>query len=373
MSKNQLRIGRVMGVPLRIDASWLLIFVWVTWSLAAGYFPQNHPDWSQGLIWALAVITSLMFFGSVLLHELGHALLARLHGVPVKDITLFIFGGVAEISDEPSTPGQELTMAIIGPLVSLALSGVFAALHLATRGTSAPLAAMGLFLGVVNLSLGLFNLIPGFPLDGGRVLRSILWHLRNDLVWATRWASRIGRGVAYMFIAYGIVRAFAGDWLGGLWIAFIGFFLENAARTAYSQLTLRNLLDGHVVSEAMNRQCQILPPQLTLDLFVEQYLLSGGRRCYVVGDRDQTLGLLTVHNIRSVPRLERPFVHVRDVLTPIDDLVVVAPDTPMWDALKKMTAGGVNQLPVMDDGTLEGMITREDLVTFIQTRSELDL
>ncbi|HHX64777.1 MAG TPA: CBS domain-containing protein [Chloroflexi bacterium] len=373
MSKNQIRIGRVMGIPLRLDISWLLIFIWVTWSLAAGYFPQRYPEWAGGLRWSLAVLTSLMFFGSVLLHELGHALLARKHGVPVKDITLFIFGGVAEIADEPGTPIQELTMAVAGPFVSLSLSGLFAAIHLATRSWSAPIAALGLFLGGVNLSLGIFNLIPGFPLDGGRVLRSILWHIRQDLVWATRWASHVGQGVAYLFIAYGIIRTVAGNWLGGLWIAFIGFFLENAARTAYAQLTLRNLMDGHVVAEAMNRQCQIIPPQLTLDLFVEHYLLNGGRRCYVVGDRDEIMGLLTVHNIRSVPRLERPFIQARDVLTPMDKLISVSVDTPLWEALREMTAGGVNQLPVMEDGKLQGMLTREDLITFIKTRAELDV
>ena len=371
MFGNRLRLGKVLGVPLRIDLSWLLVFMWVTWSLAGSYFPENYPSWSSALTWGLGLLTSVLFFASVLLHELGHALMARAQGVPVKDITLFIFGGAAEIAEEPRTPKKELLMAISGPVVSLALSGAFAILHVFTRDASEPLAALGLFLGGINLSLALFNLIPGFPLDGGRVLRAILWHLRHDLVWATRWASRAGQVVAYLLILLGIMRAFSGDWVDGMWVAFIGLFLDSSARGAYYQLTLRNLLEGYVVADIMSRECQFLPPQLTLDVLVDQYLLTNARRCYAVGSRDRILGLLTVHNVRQVPKGDWPSTHVSEVFTPLDRLRKVAPETPLSEALGGMTSEGVNQLPVVVDGTMVGMVTREDVLTFIRNRSAL--
>lgn len=371
MFKTQLRLGKIFGFPVRIDVSWLIIFVWVTWSLAGGYFPRNHPNWSAETTWLLAVLASLLFFGSVLLHELGHALVARGQGTPVKDITLFMFGGVAEITEEPSTPERELRMALVGPLVSLVLSALFAGIHLLTRHHNDAIATVSFFLGGINLSLGLFNLIPGYPLDGGRVLRAILWRMRRDLTWATRWASRVGQAVAYVFIIGGIVRAFSGEWVDGLWIAFIGLFLDGTARSAYAQLTLRKLLEGHSVREVMSGECHMLPPQLTLDVLIEQHLLSGASRCYTVGDSHGVRGLLTIHNVREVPKVEWPFTHVADVLTPLEQLRIVGPDTPLWDALRQMTAEGVNQLPVLSDGELLGMITRENLITFIRHRSEL--
>ena len=371
MTRSRLGLGKVCGIPVRIDASWLVIFVWVAWSLAASYFPGMYPSWSTELTWLMALVTGLLFFASVLLHELGHALIARSQGIPVKDITLFLFGGVSNIADEPGTPREELLMAAAGPLVSLVLSALLGALRLLLRNGSQPLAALTLFLAGANLSLALFNLIPGFPLDGGRVLRAVLWGARQDLAWATRWASRVGQAVAYIFILSGMVRAFLGDWVSGVWIAFVGLFLENAARSAQLQLTLRSLLDGHAVGEVMNRDCQTLPPQLTLDLLVGQYLLRGAGRCFTVGTRDNVLGLLTIHNVRGVPRQQWPTTHVSDVFTPLAELRVVAPETPLWNALSEMTAEGVNQLPVLEDGKLVGMISRDSLLSFIRSRSEL--
>ena len=373
MLKSHIRLGKLFGIPVNIDVSWLLIFIWVTWSLAGSYFPQRHLSWSTALTWGVAVVTSLLFFASVLLHELGHALVARSQGTPVSEITLFIFGGVAQIADEPESPGKEFRMALVGPLISLVLSAFFGLLYLATRRADGPVSAVGSFLAGVNLSLGLFNLIPGFPLDGGRVLRAVLWAARHDLTQATRWASWVGQAVAYLFILSGIVSIFRGDWLGGVWIAFIGFFLDNAARSAYHQLTLRRLLDGHIVGEIMSQECVLLPPQLTLDVFVEQYLLPRGQRCFSVGNRERVLGLLTVHNVSMVPRERWTTTHVADVLTPLDRLRVVAPSTSLWDALQQMTKDGVNQLPVLKDGELQGMLTREGLLTFIRNRSQLGI
>ena len=371
MFKSQLRLGKLLGFPIAIDMSWLLIFVLVTSSLALSYFPQRYPDWSRALNVVMGVLTSVLFFVSVLLHELGHSLVARSFGTPVSKITLFIFGGVSEITEEPKTPKEELIMAVVGPLVSLALSAVFAILYLATRGVSKPLSALGLFLGGINLSLGLFNLIPGFPLDGGRVLRAILWGAGRDLTKATRWASWVGQGVAYIFIIIGIVRVFAGDWFNGIWIAFIGFFMDNAARSSYLQLTLRNLLEGHVVSEVMEHDCLLLPPTLTLDVAVDQYLLTSGKRCFTIGTPSGVQGLFTIHKLRDIPKDQWPTRHISDVSTPLSEMRTVSPSTPLWKALQEMTADGVNQLPVLVEGSLTGMLTRENLLTYIRNRSQL--
>lgn len=359
-----------MGIPLYIDVSWLLIFVWVTWSLAGGYFPERYPSWSSTTTWGIGALTSLLFFGSVLLHELGHSLVARLQGMPVESITLFIFGGAAQISDEPDTPLDEFVMAIAGPLVSLLLSGFFALVYLLWGDKELPVAALSLFLGGINLSLGLFNLIPGFPLDGGRVLRAVLWHLRGDIRWATKWASRVGQVVAYALIVVGILRAFSGYWVNGLWIAMIGFFLDNASRTAYARLSVRDLLRGHAVGQVMSRDCHTVSPQLSLDMLVEHHLMGDARRCFVVTRGERPLGMLTLHNIRQVPRVDWPFTHVEDVLLPLEQLRTVDPLTPLWKALEEMTSEGVNQLPVLDDGELRGMITREDVITFIHDRAK---
>ncbi|MFO7916693.1 MAG: site-2 protease family protein [Anaerolineae bacterium] len=369
MFKTRLRLGKVLGIPLHIDVSWLLIFVWVTWSLAGGYFPERYPSWSRTMVWGVGALTSLLFFGSVLLHELGHSLVARAQGVPVESITLFIFGGAAQISDEPATPFDEFVMAIAGPLVSLILSGLFALVYLLWRNKEAPVAALSLFLGGINLSLGVFNLIPGFPLDGGRVLRALLWRLRQDIRWATKWASRAGQMVAYAFVVVGILRAFSGYWVNGLWIAMIGFFLDNASRTAYARLSARDLLRGYPVEQVMSRDCHTVSPQLSLDMLVEHHLMGNAGRCFVVTRGERALGMLTLHNIRKVPRVDWPFTQVEDVLMPLEQLRTVDPVTPLWKALEEMTAEGVNQLPVLDDGKLKGMITREDVITFIHDRA----
>lgn len=372
MFKSQIRVGKVLGFPIAVDISWLLIFVLVTASLAFSYFPQRYPNWSTALSLVMGILTSLLFFTSVLLHELGHSLVARSYGTPVSKITLFIFGGVSEITEEPKTPKEEFTMAIVGPLVSLGLGVLFGLLYFATRGVSEPVAALGLFLGGINISLGVFNLIPGFPLDGGRVLRSILWGARKDLVKATRWASWVGQGVAYVFILIGIVRVFSGDWFNGLWIAFIGFFLDNAARSSYLQLSLRNMLEGHVVSEVMSRDCFMLPPNLTLDVAVDQYLLTSGLRCFTVGTPERGVeALFTIHKLRDIPRDQWSTRRLSDVSTPLAEMRTVEPTTPLWKALQEMTGDGVNQLPVLVEGQLTGMLTRENLLTFIRNRSQI--
>jgi Zn-dependent protease/predicted transcriptional regulator len=373
MFKNAMRIASIGGISINIHVSWILIFVLVTWSLAAGYFPQNYPDWSTTLSWTVGLVTSILFFVSVLLHELAHSFVARARGLPVHDITLFIFGGVSQLEEEPQTAGTEFVMALVGPLTSIALGVAFGALWLAARPVSEPLSALGFYLAGINILLAVFNLIPGFPLDGGRVLRSILWQASGNLQRSTRWASLVGQGVAYLFILAGIWQIFTGDWVGGLWIAFIGWFLDNAASSSYRQLTVRNLLAGHKVKEVMSRECLEVNPDTTLDELINGHMLPRGTRCFPVVEGGLVKGLVTLHNIKGVSQDRWSSTSVSQVMTPFDGLKRVGPDEELWAAMRNMTEEGVNQLPVMDDGQLLGMLGRDNIVSFIKIKGELGI
>ncbi len=371
MLKNSIRIARIGGISINLHVSWILIFVLVTWTLAGSYFPRNYPIWGLTLYWIVGLATSVLFFASVLAHELAHSFVARARGLPVHDITLFIFGGVAQLEEEPQTPGTEFVMALVGPLTSIVLGVCFGALSVAASGVNEQLAALSSYLALINVWLGLFNLIPGFPLDGGRVLRSILWQASGNLQRSTRWASLVGQAVAYLFILAGIWLIFTGDWVGGLWIAFIGWFLDNAASSSYRQLTVRTLLAGHKVREVMSRDCQEVNPDLSLDRLVTEHMLPRGARCFPVVEGGLVRGLLTLHNIKGVSQDRWPTTTVGQVMTPLDGLKRIGPDEELWTAMQNMTAKGVNQLPVMEDGQLLGMLARDNIVSFIRIKGEL--
>ena len=368
-----LRLGRLFGIPLELSYTWFFVFAMVTLSLAMYYFPTHYPLWSPATYWLVGLATSVLFFASVVAHELAHSLVARASGIPVRSITLFIFGGVASIAREARKPADELVMALVGPLMSVALAAFFGALWLLTRGISQPLAALARYLGWINLSLALFNLIPGFPLDGGRVLRSLLWAWHGDFRQATRIVSLAGQGLAYLFILTGIWQIFKGNWSGGLWIAFIGWFLDNAAQTSYRQVALRSLLDGHTVREVMTRECYPLPPEITLEKVINEYLLGTGRRCFPVVDQGHLRGLMTLHNIKRIPREHWPVTTVEVAMTPLAELRAIGPDVELWSALQEMTEEGVNQLPVVEEGQLLGMLGRDNILTFLRTKAELGL
>ena len=371
MSSNSLYVGRFFGIPVRVHASWFLVFLIVSISLAGSYFPQRFPQASPALHWTLGIAASLLFFASVLAHELAHSVVARRRGLPVHDIVLFIFGGVSQISEEPRTPATELLMAIVGPLTSLVLGIVFLLLWLLVQDANAPLSAVLMYLGGINLSLGLFNLVPGFPLDGGRVLRALLWWRTRSLERSTRWASRVGQFVAYSLIIVGIWQVIGGNLGGGLWIAFIGWFLDNAAQSSYRQLTLRNLLSGHTAGEIMTRGCAAIPPEGRLQEVVDQHILFSGRRCLPVKEGDSLLGLLTVHRIKGFPREEWAWRTAREAMIPLAELRTIAPAQELVDALNQMAEDGVNQLPVVEKGQLVGLLTRENITTFLRIKSEL--
>ncbi|MCK4692535.1 MAG: site-2 protease family protein [Anaerolineales bacterium] len=365
------RIGRLFGIEVNIDSSWLIIFGLVTWSLARSYFPAQYPTWDNWLHWTIGVATSILFFASVLAHELTHSLVAIRQGEKVRGITLFIFGGVAEITEEPKQPSKEFLMALAGPLSSLVISGIFTLLWFLSRNLIEPVSALASYLAMINGSLALFNLIPGFPLDGGRVLRAVIWSLTDNRRLATRVASWIGRGVAFLFIFAGIWQVFSGAWLNGLWIAFIGWFLNNAAITGYRQVVMRDMLREVRVDDLQAPTYEAVNPGLTLQRLVDDYILRRREHAYPVVEGDQLQGIICLHDVKAVPREKWSETQVSQVMTPWDRLVTVSVGDDGNTVLSRFGTHDVNQLPVVEGRQLMGIVRRSDVISHLQLRSEL--
>ncbi len=366
------KLGRIFGIPVGLHTSWFLVFGLVTWSLATGYFPTEYPTLPVGAYWVLGVITSLLFFGSVLIHELAHSVVALRNQIPVHRITLFIFGGVAQIGREPPDAGSEFRVAIAGPLASLGLAAGFAALWWLDRAIPY-LAAPSVWLMRINLMLALFNLIPGFPLDGGRVLRAAIWHFTGNFYRATQVAAFTGQLAAAGFIGLGILTMLSGNWINGLWSVFIGWFLQNAAAAVYAQTSTQQSLRGVTVAQAMNRDCSAVSAQLPLQRLVEEHVLTGGRRCFFVADQDRLQGVLTLADIAKTPRPQWPQITAGEVMVPWERLLRVEPTTPLLIALQMMDTNNINQMPVVAGEQLVGMLSREQVLHYIRTRAELGI
>ncbi len=369
---GKVRLGRILGIPVGLHWTWFLIFGLVSWSLALGYFPTEYPNLSAAAYWALGAVTSLLFFGSVLLHELGHSVVALRHQIPVRDVTLFIFGGVAQIEQEPQTPGAEFRIAIAGPLTSLGLAGVFGGLWWLDRMIPY-LAAPSIWLMRINLILAAFNLIPGFPLDGGRVLRAAAWKLSGNFYRATQIAAASGQIVAFGFIGLGIFTMVGGNFFNGLWLAAIGWFLQNAAAASHAQVNLQQLLRGVTAAQVMTRECTRIPRQTTLQQLVEEQVLTGGRRCFFVAEDERLLGLLTLTDVARVPRAGWVETTAGQVMVPWERTIRVQPGTMLLAALKAMDDANVNQVPVVEGERMVGMLSREQVLHYIRTRAELGM
>ncbi|MEO8169230.1 MAG: site-2 protease family protein, partial [bacterium] len=309
-------------------------------------------------------------FVSVLLHELGHSVVALRYKIPVRSITLFLVGGVAQIGAEPPNASAEFLIAVAGPLVSLVLAIFFYAVEPLVSGIE-PLLGLAKYLAYINLALVLFNLIPGYPLDGGRVFRAIVWGITKNMRRATLIAANAGRFFAFLFIIVGVWQMFSGNFGGGIWIAFIGWFLDNAASAQVQQVMLQGLLSGHQVSQAMNTHCPAVDADLKLQDLVDEHILGNGQRCFLVNRGGDTIGLMTLHRIKEVPRPEWATTSASQVMLPLEQLKRVDPDTELWAALQKMDRDGVNQLPVTKDHRVVGMLSREDVITFMRTVKEL--
>ncbi len=368
--KSNLTIGTVWGIPIGLHLSWFIILGLMTWSLASGYFPSAYPQFSDISNIMLAAVTSLLFAASVLAHELGHAFVALRNRLPVRGITLFIFGGVAQIEREPESPGAEFRIAIAGPLVSLVL-GLFFGLLWVIDHNIPTLAAPSQYLMRINLILAFFNLIPGFPLDGGRVLRALVWWRTGSYRRATRLASSAGQLVAFGFIALGVLAIFDGRFFDGMWLAFIGWFLQNAAASAQAHMNIQEVLKGIKVEQVMSTDCVPIPSLTPLSQLVEEQVLAGGKRCFYISEGGRPDGILTIQDIARVPQSKWRYMSSRQAMLPLERSATVQPETELIAALQKMEFARLSQLPVVRDQQLVGVLSREQVLRYLNTRLEL--
>jgi Zn-dependent protease len=372
------RLGRVAGIDLAIDHSWILIFLLITFSLA-GRFGVEHEGWSSAERWSAALLASPLFFLSILLHELGHSLTAMRFGISARSITLFVFGGVAQLESEPKRPGHEVVIALAGPLVSVALGigfhGLAYLFPLSLQPWGVLKAAFG-WLGTINLLLAGFNIVPGFPLDGGRVLRGIVWARTGSFERATTVAAAVGSSFAFGLIGLGIIAVFfGGQWIAGLWLAFIGWFLLTAARATVGHAVLeRILVTVRAIDTMASAHDACLSGYESVEEIVAGPVLQGGLRTFFVVDRDEQLrGLITLRELTGVPAAERRLRTVQEIMVPMSELAVLGPADSGWVAFRRMAERNVNQLPVVEQGRLLGAVTREQLLALVEAQLALGL
>jgi Zn-dependent protease/predicted transcriptional regulator len=369
-----LRIGRILGIPIYVHASWMIIFVLITMSLAM-QFTQEHPQWTSVQHWSVGVATSLLFFASVLFHELAHSVIARMYKIRVISITLFVFGGVARLGREPAKAIQEFNIAIAGPLASLFLAVGFYSLTLFFPYAQMT-GALAMWLWQTNAGLALFNLLPGFPLDGGRIFRAIVWGVTKDFARATKVAGTSGKIVAYGLIVLGAWLAMMkGQWTSGLWLAFIGWFLLNAAQESVAQVAIRETLSGLHAADVMSHEVPTVPRDISLEDYGQEVARTG-RRCHLVTTNDRLVGMINVHTLNSVPRNEWANMSVQGVMIPRERILWARPEEPLLGLLERLVSADVNQMPVVSDtendgAHIIGMITRDSILRVMQARSEV--
>jgi Zn-dependent protease/CBS domain-containing protein len=365
------QIATIRGIPIRLHWSLLLVFALLSVSLATAYLPGSEPELDTGSAWGLAIVASVLFFVSLLLHELGHSIVAMRAGLPVDSITLFIFGGIARIRDEAKSAETELRIAAAGPLVSLALAAVFGLVWLIVRGSDA-LAAAAFWLAIINLVLALFNLLPGFPLDGGRVLRALVWQYTGSQQRATQVALISGQFVAFGLMGIGALLALAGNFTNGAWLIFIGWFLQNAAATEAQGSTMRNALEGATVGQAMGPREPVVASRMKLRQLVEEYVLTRGERYFLVADDGNPRGIVTLKDVTAIDRDRWDWTSVADIMKPWGTLSRVTPDMPLLDAMRLMDEKQVAQLPVVEGDRPIGLLTREEVIRFTRLRLEME-
>jgi Zn-dependent protease len=383
MFGKQLRLFRLFGFQVKVDLSWLIIFVLVSSSLAAGVFPQQYEGLSQATYWVMGIIAALGLFAAVVVHEFSHSLVARMGGMEMRGITLFIFGGVAEMDDEPPSAKTEFFMAIAGPIASLLIGLACLGLWQAGQVAGWPVAVNGvlLWLGLINLVVMVFNLLPAFPLDGGRVLRAAIWGITGNLRRATRVASSIGAAFGIILIFFGIIRVFATEqWLGGLWMGLLGLFLYGAAQQSYRQLIVRRILEDEPISRLMEPDVRSVSPSTTLQQFVDDYVYRHHHKMFPVtdetkdpsGSNGHLLGCMTTRQLHEVPREEWPKRRVEEVLQPCDANNTIDADADAIEVMERMRKSGSSRLLVTHNGRLRGIITHRDLMQMISLKLELE-
>lgn len=369
MFSRSVTIFRAFGFPIRIDLSWLFIAFVMAWSLASNYFPAQLPGRAPPHYWIMGVTGMLGLFASVVLHELGHALVARRFGVEMGGITLFIFGGVAEMASDPPSPKAEFWVAVGGPLVSLALAGTFTLVSLATWPES--VVAVVAYLGFINGILLLFNLVPAFPLDGGRVLRAILWQIWGSVRRATRVVAAIGSAFGFALIGFGLLNLIWGQLIGAIWWTLLGFFVRSAAASGYQQVLARKLLQGETVARFMRVDPISVSPEATLQEIVEGYLYLHAHKFYPVAEGARPVGYITVRRIKEVPRERWAETRAREIAEPISPENTISPQADATEALERMNQSGISRLLVVSEGALVGVLTLKDMMRFLAMKIDL--
>jgi Zn-dependent protease/CBS domain-containing protein len=368
------RLGSILGFEIRIDYSWFLIFFLILWTFTFGVFPATVPDLARGAYLAMGSIGTILFFASLLGHELSHSVVARRRGIPVDGITLFVFGGMAHTRMEAETPADEFVIAGAGPLASAVFALGFAAVAAlgSAAGWSPAVIAVGRYLAFINLALAIFNLLPGFPLDGGRLFRAIAWKYTGSLHKATRWSSNGGKVIGYLLMALGLLQFFAGALIGGLWFVFIGWFVRTAAQAGFRQHVLRQSLEGVLARHVMTADPQDVSAAMTLEDFVQGFILNGRHTAYPVRDDGRITGIVAIDQVKQAPREQWTRLTVGDVMRPLADTVVVASDQPMTDVLDRFATAHGGRVLVFDQDRLRGIITRADLARWIERAEMLE-
>lgn len=368
------RLGSVFGFEIRIDFSWFIIFFLIMWTFTVAVFPTNFPGLSRGAYLGMGVAGTLLFFASLLAHELSHSLVARRKGIPVEGITLFIFGGMARTRMEAEEPGDEFYIAVVGPVSSIVIGLLFGLVWwLGTRAGWAPaITGVALYLGFLNIVLAVFNLLPGFPLDGGRLFRSLVWKITGDVTRATRVASTGGKWLGYALVALGVLQIFAGGLVGGLWLVFIGWFLRNAAIMSYEQHLVRLVLEGVPAWQTMSRDPETVRPDLTLQALVDDYFMRRRYQAFPVSTDGTPLGIITLHQVKDVPREEWPRRTVAETMTPAGETVTVRPEESMIRVLERMEQSGTRRVLVTRNGQLLGIITAADVSAWLDRARQFE-
>jgi Zn-dependent protease/predicted transcriptional regulator len=367
---SSIKIGKIFGIEIGVHWSWAFIFVLITWSFAQGILEEFYPQWTEAQRWSVAVIVAVIFFVSILLHELSHSIVAKARGMEVKGITLFVFGGVSNLGREAQSAGEEFQIAIAGPLTSLAIGALFAVLWAALRIPAPEAAGIAGYLAFINAVIAAFNMLPGFPLDGGRVFRSIVWARNRNLLRATRTASRVGEGVAYVLMAAGAVQFYFNP-IGGVWMFLIGMFLRGASASSYEQLVLETALRDVTAGEVARNDFTPVAPDMNVDQLVSELMLAGRGRAYPVVAGQELLGLITLTDVQHLPREQWPATSVYRIMTPLEKLHTVSASDPAIQVLQTMAQFDVNQLPIIDRRLLVGMVSRGDVLRLIQIRREV--
>ncbi len=370
--KSSLRLFRIAGIDIGIHYTWILIFILLSWSLAQGFFPRLYPGWDTVTYWITGLVSALLLFASVLVHELAHSLVAQSRGMTVRSITLFIFGGVSNLEDEPEKPKTEFVMSIVGPLSSLALAGIFWGLLHIVGDQQSPVAATFSYLALINVLLAGFNLLPGFPLDGGRVLRAILWNRTGNLVKATNIAATVGRFMGWGFIAFGLFQVFAGNFIYGIWFAFIGWFLSSSADASRREVTLREQLSGVQVKEVMTTNAMQISPDTSVAELVSNVFRKQHGRAVPVCENDKVVGIVTVTDVKELPQDKWEGTEVKEIMTS-EPLYSVTPDDDLNIALRLITKHDINQVLVLRGKECAGLVSRSDILTYLQISQELGL